>query len=680
MKLGMLLMIGLIGGMATAARAGDLFAMRELERTPQKPTHLEEHADQHWFVDFGKDAFGWLEIEIDAPADGSMTVWLGEKATEFQSVDRNPGGSIRAAEVTVAYTQGKHRYRVETTPDKRNTHGAAATLPAAIGVVLPFRYVEISHCPVHLNAAMVTRVMVNYPFDDAASAFISSDDRLNAVWDLCKHSIKATSFAGIFLDGDRERIPYEADAYLNQLSWYCTDGSIALPRHSHEYLLTHPTWPTEWKQFSVLMAFQDWMYSGNLDSIRRNYELLKKEKMQFKSARADGLIDSSKLKDVVDWPAGERDGFVMSPVNTVVNAFHYRTIMVMAEMAAALGKQDEQLDFASQSLIVKAAFNNAFLDPATGLYCDGEGVKHSSLHASLFALAFDLVDEQHKPKVIEFIKSRGMGCSVYPAQFLLEGLFKNGEAEYAISLMTSGGERSWRHMLDFGSTITTEAWDIKFKSNMDWNHAWGAAPANIIPRYVLGVRPLEAGFAKSLIAPQIGKLTHVEGIVPTILGPVGVKISGSKLVVQIPDGMNAQVKWLGATHDVGPGEHTYSKPNHNEASGSQRRFREFLRGFNSEKTRSRHARLVAAGVVGVGRGDVADVLVRQRDDPCLCERRSALDVQRCLREEFRAVGDDRKVADFHRGDLAINNWVFSPHFCDVLEFGFEHWRPKVAGA
>jgi hypothetical protein len=161
--------------------------------------------------------------------------------------------------------------------------------------------------------------------------------------------------------------------------------------------------------------------------------------------------------------------------------------------------------------------------------------------------------------VVEFIKSRGMACSVYPAQFLLEALFENGEAEYAIALMASGSERSWRHMLDFGSTITTEAWDIKFKSNMDWNHAWGAAPANVIPRYVLGVRSLEPGFTKALVAPQPGKLEHVEGVVPTIRGGVRVKIEGRRLEVDIPEGMRAQVEWGTVVNDVGEGVHVFER-------------------------------------------------------------------------------------------------------------------------
>jgi hypothetical protein len=53
---------------------------------------------------------------------------------------------------------------------------------------------------------------------------------LNRIWNLSRDSIKATTFAGVFVDGDRERIAYEADAYLNQLSFYACNPDPAMAR------------------------------------------------------------------------------------------------------------------------------------------------------------------------------------------------------------------------------------------------------------------------------------------------------------------------------------------------------------------------------------------------------------------------------------------------------------------
>ncbi len=80
-----------------------------------------------------------------------------------------------------------------------------------------------------------------------------------------------------------------------------------------------------------------------------------------------------------------------------------------------------------------------------------------------------------------------------------------GETDYAYSLLTATNDRSWWNMIRSGSTITMEAWDMKYKPNSDWNHAWGAAPANIIPGYMWGIAPAEPGFAKAVIRPQLGR-------------------------------------------------------------------------------------------------------------------------------------------------------------------------------
>jgi hypothetical protein len=113
-----------------------------------------------------------------------------------------------------------------------------------------------------------------------------------------------------------------------------------------------------------------------------------------------------------------------------------------------------------------------------------------------------------------------MACSVYGSQYLLDGLYEAGEADYAFELLTSTGERSWWNMIRVGSTISLEAWDMKYKPNSDWNHAWGAAPANIISRRLWGIRPVAPGFSKAIIEPQPGKLEYSQITVPTIKGAI----------------------------------------------------------------------------------------------------------------------------------------------------------------
>jgi hypothetical protein len=331
-------------------------------------------------------------------------------------------------------------------------------------------------------------------------------------------------------------------------------------RYSHEYLLSHSTWPTEWLMHSILIAWNDYQYTGDLRSLQANYATLKNSKLLLSLERSDGLLTGTTTSgsgpqptDIVDWPAGERDGYDMAQiVKTVVSSFHYRTLALMQQIATLLGNTTDATDFQNRATRALNSLNTELWDSTNHRYIDGmssTGVKstHASLHGNLFPLAFGVVPAAQQANVISFIKTRGMACSVYGAQYLLEGLYQAGEADYALSLLTATSSRSWANMTyTVGSTITLEAWDPVYKPNLDWNHAWGAAPANIIPRYLIGVRPLTPGFGKILIQPQVSTLQFARMTVPTIRGTVGVNVlvntsTSYSLVVDIPANTTAKV-------------------------------------------------------------------------------------------------------------------------------------------
>jgi hypothetical protein len=217
----------------------------------------------------------------------------------------------------------------------------------------------------------------------------------------------------------------------------------------------------------------------------------------------------------------------------------------MGDVARALGNTADAATFTTRATAVLTAFNQKLFDVARGVYVDGEGETHASLHANAFALALGLVAAERRASVVAFVNGRGMACSVYGAQYLLEGLYQAEEGSAALDLMTARTTRSWAHMIyDVKSTMTLEAWDKSVKPNLDWNHAWGAAPANIIPRKLMGIEPLEAGFSKIQIKPQPGSLTQASFDMPTIRGPVHVDFTAGttyEVHVAIPANTRARV-------------------------------------------------------------------------------------------------------------------------------------------
>ncbi|MEM1135977.1 MAG: family 78 glycoside hydrolase catalytic domain [Bacteroidota bacterium] len=518
-----------------------------------KPVIFTKKSDNSYFFDFGRDAFGTLLLKYKATKKGIITIHLGEQLTAGK-INRNPKGHIRYQEVKLEVNPAIEEYIIELQKDERNTKDIAVSMPDSFPVIMPFRYAELENVSQELEIDDATQLVYHTYFDDTRSSFSSSDTILNQVWDMCKYTMKATTFSGLYVDGDRERIPYEADAYIQQLGHYSVDREYAMARETIEYFMHNPTWPTEWQLHVALMFYQDYMYTGNKELIAKYYEELK-HKTLMELAREDGLISSqsekvtpefmkklgftdpdAKLKDIVDWPPaqkdtgwklateeGERDGYVFMPINTLINCFYYKNMEIMATFAHALNKPEEATDFQLKALKAKKAINEKLFDKNRKVYVDGEGTDHASLHANMMALAFNIVPEVYVKPVMDFIKTRGMACSVYGAQYLMEAVYNAHDADYALKLMTATHDRSWYNMIKVGATMAMEAWDMKYKPNADWNHAWGAVPANIIPRGLWGITPKTPGYDMVQIKPQMGSLKNNEISIPTIKGEIAGK-------------------------------------------------------------------------------------------------------------------------------------------------------------
>lgn len=514
----------------------------------ERPVSIKQIEPNIILVDFGRVSFGNLRFEPTQNTPSTLTIHFGEAFADGR-VNRTPPGTVRYAQTTTQLN-GAQAQVVAPSADKRNTtHKKAILTPPDWGVVFPFRWVEIEGWVGELTAEQIVRQSAfASTWNDDAASFECSDGLLNRIWELCRYSIKATTFAGVYVDGDRERIPYEADAYLNQLSHYATDNDVQMARDTFDQLMKMPTWPTEWAPHMVFMAYADWIHTADVTWLKPRYESLK-TKMLLERARPDGLISSNakqiKRDDIVDWPKGERDNYVFTPINTVVNAFHLRVLKQMAELADALNKPSEAAEYRQRAHDTHAIFQGTIFDKKSGLYRDGIDTAHTSLHANLFPLAFGIVPKAQRQHITQWLSTRGMACSVYAAQYLLEALFENGAGTTAVELITANNDRSWKHMVESGTTITWEAWDMKYKPNQDWNHAWGAAPANLLPRYLLGAQALEPGWKTARICPHTSGLNYAKGKIPTPKGPIIISWENSEtftLSLTLPDEMSAQIE------------------------------------------------------------------------------------------------------------------------------------------
>lgn len=519
---------------------------------------VKKNAEGGYFVEFPNTYFGTIKIKLHEAVqkDTKVKIIIGE-AREGDQVWTKEYGPIDG------YGYGANYYSDEISVEKgskeiflqipERTRPDKSLLPENWnGGVSPFCYAEVYGIEQMLDKENFIQFGVYYPFDDTKSAFSSDNGTLNDVYVLCKNTIKTTTYPGIFVDGYRELAPYEADAYINELSYTSVENDPTIVKASLDAILEHHSWPTEWIYQTIYYAYDYYLYTGDVEYLREIYPELKICLMQL-LVNQSGLIDSSledvnltnslgvgenSIRDIIDWPDNDDfdkvrsvskknyfslsvkgwyynycafvsrlfgfdySGYLYSETaggllgqrytfatpNAVVNAYYYQALKDMSDIARLVGNEEDSKEYSNEAKNFYDIYQESYLGQ-NGLYVDSIGSKHSSFQTNLFALAFGLVKDENVSKVVDFLKSEDMNCSTYASEYLLTGLCQSGNSEYAIELMSSKTNRSWWYMMNgTGSKLCTEAWNSKEKPNQDWNHAWSTAPLNVITRYIDGIR------------------------------------------------------------------------------------------------------------------------------------------------------------------------------------------------
>jgi alpha-L-rhamnosidase len=512
----------------------------KVQQQLERPVKIVDKGDGDYFIDFGRTWVGGVHYEV---ADGTA----GDRVT------------VRYGEVTSAPDTVRYQLNTGNTYQDVYTLRNGAQSFDTWGIRV-FRYVEIQHAPEPITKDNLQALALLYPFDESAATFTSSDDNLDQVWQLSKNTVEATNL-NLYVDSwTRERGAYEADTYLQLQSALDLDPDISLGKYTLNYFQGNRTWPTEWPMYVILAVHDAWQQTADPSQLADFYSTLQSKLPTKWLDSGTGLVAKTTGSngcgsvtdcDIVDWPASERDGFQFHTYNTVVNALAYRSYRDMADIATAIGKDDDAAAYTATADRMRAAINDKLYDATAGRYVDGmtsAGVveSHAAIQSTAFALAFGVPTDRERDSAAKYAASRGMVCSVYCAAFLIRGLYDGGQDQAAQDLLTSEGTRSWMNMIKLGAGATAEAWDPSLKSNLTYSHPWAASPAFTVPTGLFGIQPTTAGYATFEVAPKPGDLAHAAITVPTVKGTIGAAFDHDaagalRMVTQVPANTTATV-------------------------------------------------------------------------------------------------------------------------------------------
>jgi len=286
----------------------------------------------------------------------------------------------------------------------------------------------------------------------------------------------------------------------------------------------------EWSSTYLIMIWQYYVYYGDKNILRENYEAMKKYLIFLDAEAKDHILKQGWIGDwgslVQDWEEGEPE--------SVPTAFYYWNSRILAKIAEVLGEKKDVGYFSLKAVTIKKAYNNKFFNPVKNEYHKG------SQMANAFPLYLGLVPEENKKQVLKNLvddiinKNKGhLTTGVLGSKYMIDALTQEGRADVAYMLATQTGYPSWSDMVEKYTTMS-EFWTLK----QSHNHVMTGSIDAFFYKTLAGFNLNEnyPGCERIIIKPFIPEsLPYVKASISTIRGNVSVhwKNSNSELSLKI---------------------------------------------------------------------------------------------------------------------------------------------------
>lgn len=293
-----------------------------------------------------------------------------------------------------------------------------------------------------------------------------------------------------------------------------------------------------WRDVVAVLPYNLWQVYGNIEIFRKY-----KEMIEAFVERQLSTMDNYIWKEAYygDWLNVDDE----SDPAALATSFQAITIKMIAELFDASGDDAERYYTIYKE--IKKAFRKSFVSENGKIKGDSQ---------TIYCLAYKagLIDEQEaKCNVYEAFKRKNfhIHSGFIGIRFVLPTLCDLGLKDVAYTLLTNTSYPSWGYSIENGATTLWERWNsytlkdgFADKIMNSFNHYSLGSCGEWYYEYMLGIKPLAAGFEKLQIKPYIdetGKITYAKGYYESKKGRISVawEIGGdiAKIVVEKPTEM-----------------------------------------------------------------------------------------------------------------------------------------------
>ena len=473
-----------------------------------------------YVYDFGQNMAAVPRMQFAGPAGTDVKLRFAEVLNADGTVYTDNLRTAKATDHFILAGNGEEQYQPRFT-----FHG--------------FRYVEVTgvQAAPALSAVKAVVLHTNAPF---TLSLESGSPMVNQLWSNVIWG-QRSNFLSVPTDCPQrdERLGWAADA---QVFWRTATYNMDIDAFSRKFsadlrgtqsgtamygifapgvTAENPGYGTGWSDAGVIIPWTAWIQYGDKSIAAQNWDAMTKYLDAIKSANPDFLWAKDSGIAFGDWLAPEQS----TSIHLIATAYWAYDVSLMAQMAHALGKDDEAAQYEQLFTKIKAAFVKAYMQPdGTVLGPRSEDGKQAeeSQTGYVLALNMNLVPEELRSrsadKLVAMLQRNGwrLGTGFLGTPYLLAVLTDTGHSDIAYRLLLNTEYPSWGYVIEHGATTTWERWNGDKMRNdpgmNSYNHYAYGAVADWIYRYAAGIDavPEDAGFHTVYLHPhfdsRLGKL------------------------------------------------------------------------------------------------------------------------------------------------------------------------------
>ncbi|HEX2101693.1 MAG TPA: family 78 glycoside hydrolase catalytic domain, partial [Candidatus Synoicihabitans sp.] len=495
------------------------------------PVAVRELRSGVQLIDFGQNASFMPRIRVSGPRGATVRLTPGEVVNEDGTIDRGTMGGGHRGSAWWQYTKG--------------SDGEETWFPQFYYVGSRYLYVELM--PPAFGAARPrlesVEMAIVHSIAEPSGEFATSNPRLNAIRDLvrwaqrsnmvsvltdCPHREKLGWIEQYHLNGPSIRYEFDVARIftkgMNDMAEAQTREGL-VPNITPEYTEFNGAFRAadEWGAAFILVPWQQYLFSGDEDLLRRHYPAMQRYFAYLESrVGEDGLLADG-LGDWYDLLLGKKGRAGLTPAPITATAFLFEDAQTLAKIADLLGRTEDAAAYREKAEAVKTRYNATFYKPAEGSY-------GTDSQASLaLPLVMGLAPEQGRAAVltnlVRDVEQRGYATAGDVGfRYLLQALAQGGRSDTIYRLIDQDEKPGYGYQIKQGATALTEAWDANRRASH--NHFMLGQVIEWYYQDLAGITadPGAPGFKHVLLRPQIvDGLAWVEASHTSLHGKIRVR-------------------------------------------------------------------------------------------------------------------------------------------------------------